>query len=210
MSEQDTYYRREDVPDMSDPQVAMAMYRQQREALPAIELAARRLEDIYAVVERAWQVAGEVGMADVQQGLVTAWEEVRALYETTQAYDHTLAGADAALAAIEAQRANAVAELEALVNSIVERDYSHPVVQELVSSVEEEVYENYHCDLENEIEGSLVDDAVCKIQRLAESMDVTLKYMQAHRVYYMLCGWEKPTEAELEALKQLFKAVAAE
>lgn len=132
------YYEQEDIPDLSNPETALQLYRQQREQLD-ITPVNRGIEDVYARVNEIYE---KLTTDDDRQKLIATWDKVNAIYTQTVRYDSAFAGADAALEALQKQANDASQELENLLAAIEQRDTDHPKLRDLVSDINDEAYQD--------------------------------------------------------------------
>lgn len=222
------YYEREDVPDMADATTAVSLYREQRQALPAIDLANQTMDDLYTLVGAAYEQAGNAGMAEVQAGLVTMWDRMKDIHQASVHYDAALAGADVALSAMETQRLDALSELEALVQAISSRDYERAEIQSLADDIEDdvrqgldeeiseriememgEVYAEAYDEAEWQVRDELDEQIIEHLRNLGQALGVQTDRKTALKLLELLRGERSMDEAETEAMTALLAAVAA-
>lgn len=168
MSANDTYYKKEDDPNLTPQQAAVDIYRDAKAKLAHLDVAQANMDEVFGLLQVVWGASEDEAH---RQRVDAVWASIQAVHAHLQQADGVVQVADSAIGAMDEQRRNAVDELNKLVQALEDGDDSDPRVESYRIAIEDEaseaawdyVSDNFDrplCDwLENELPAPLATKA---------------------------------------------------
>ncbi len=198
MTTKDTYYKKEDDPNLTPAQSALDIFNDAKSKLRGVTIASENMDTIYTSLSVFYEHGSEQ-----QQALITsAWQRITAIADELNAHANAVTGASNAITELEAERQKAKEALDELVKAIENVDYNNEYVQNLAEIIEENQME-YIDELQDQ---TMVDAISTVIEEYGGKAYSGRYYRMANTLIDTLCDApDMPTEQK-ELLWLLIRA----
>lgn len=142
------YHDNQDIPNLDDPETALALFQQQQAALATVkEEADADLAQIEQSLGKTLQFAQEKGLTKLEQRVNKQWQLAQMQHRRVTHLTSALDGAGTAIKALHQQRDAVTAEFSRLVDAIEKGDETHPQLrgyaQDIRSDEAEAMYNDW-------------------------------------------------------------------
>lgn len=149
------YHDNQDIPNLDDPETALALFQQQQAALATVkEEADADLAQIEQSLGKTLQFAQEKGLTKLEQRVNKQWQLAQMQHRRVTHLTSALDGAGTAVKALHQQRDAVTAEFSRLVKAINDGDELHPQLSAYAEGIRDDERENqaYWDDAEPDFE----------------------------------------------------------